>query len=110
MKTTACHSIATVLFCLLASQAEATDVLIAGLAPDARPAEAPRLDDYPKNAAWYRRALTGVSWPYPHSLRFLEDQGAWHTPFTVPGMTGPYDLRNWHLPVSEERGQGVARR
>lgn len=42
------------------------------------------------------RALTGVEPPYPASLRFLEDQGAWHTPFIHPGMTGPYDIRRWH--------------
>lgn len=42
------------------------------------------------------RALTGGEPPYPASLRFLEDQGAWHTPFTHPGMTGPYDIRRWH--------------
>ncbi|OYX43944.1 MAG: hypothetical protein B7Z02_07110 [Rhodobacterales bacterium 32-67-9] len=26
-------------------------------------------------------------------LKFLEDQGAWYTPFTRPGMTGPYKIR-----------------
>ena len=45
---------------------------------------------------WYQRALTGVAPPYPSSLRFLEDQGEWYTPFNHPGMTGPYDIRRWH--------------
>ncbi len=45
---------------------------------------------------WYREALTGVERPYPYSLKFLEDQGAWYTPFNRPGMTGRYDIRHWH--------------
>jgi len=34
--------------------------------------------------------------PYPSNFRFLEDQQAWYTPFTQPGMTGAYDIRGWH--------------
>lgn len=93
-----------------ASLAGAQDFYIAGLAPDVRPLGAPRLETYAKDADWYRRALTGVSMPYPHSLRFLEDQGAWYTPFIVPGMTGPYDIRNWRLPAAAGGRQGVDRR
>ena len=52
--------------------------------------------DYPKDGPWYAQALSGVVEPYPYSLRFLEDQGGWFTPFTKPGMTGPYDIRGWH--------------
>lgn len=81
----------------------AGDYPIAGLAPDVRPAGAPRVEAYVKDGAWYRQALHGVQPPYPASLRFLEDQGAWHTPFTVPGMTGPYDIRNWHRPAQAGR-------
>ena len=110
MKTAAIQFLAAILLALLAASVSAADAPIAGLAPDARPADAPRLAAYPKDAAWYQHALTGVSQSYPHSLRFLEDQGAWHTPFTVPGMTGPYDLRNWHLPAPAVGDQGVARR
>lgn len=98
------------LLCLLAGQAGAEALAVAGLAPDVRPVGAPRLETDAKGADWYRRALTGVSRPYPHSLRFLEDQGGWHTPFIVPGMTGPYDIRNWHLPAQAGGHQGVARR
>ncbi len=68
---------------------------VAGKAPDRRPDGAPVLKDYPKDAAWYGRALTGITTPYPYSLRFLEDQGAWYTPFIHPGMLPPYDLRGW---------------
>ena len=69
---------------------------IAGVDPSTRPAGAPVVTEYPKDGAWYQRALTGISQPYPSSLRFLEDQGAWFTPFIHPGMTGPYDIRGWH--------------
>ncbi len=51
-----------------------------------------------KGNAWYQQALTGISKPYPYSIRFLEDQGNWNTPFNRPGMTGRYDLRGWHNP------------
>ena len=76
---------------------------IAGLSPSVRPAGAPVIADFQRDQAWYQRALTGVEPPYPASLRFLEDQGAWFTPFNHPGMTGPYDLRQWHQ--SAEQGQ-----
>lgn len=69
---------------------------IAGTAPSHRPEGAPVITTYPKNGAWYDRALHGVDRPYPASLRWLVDQGAWFTPFTHPGMTPPYDIRGWH--------------
>ena len=69
---------------------------VAGLALWERPAGAPVITEMAKTADCYARALTGVEPPYPASLRFLEDQGAWHTPFIHPGMTGPYDIRHWH--------------
>jgi hypothetical protein len=71
---------------------------IVGLEPSVRPPWAPRITVVQKSDEWYRRALTGISTPYPPSLRFLEDQGAWWTPFTHPGMTAPYDIRDWHGP------------
>lgn len=80
---------------------------VAGVDPSRRPAGAPVLSATVKDAAWYRQALTGVFQPYPASLRFLEDQGAWYTPFSRPGMTGPYDLRNWHGSVSSGAGRSV---
>ncbi|MEW5787665.1 MAG: hypothetical protein AB1899_07410 [Pseudomonadota bacterium] len=83
---------------------------IAGEAPYRRPQDAPSVTAFTRDAAWYRQALTGVSRPYPASLRFLEDQGRWHTPFTRPGMTGPYDIRNWHQPAQADGNQDVARR
>ncbi|WP_448202525.1 hypothetical protein [Azospirillum sp. sgz302134] len=69
---------------------------VAGTAPSMRPADAPSLSAVAKDARWYQKALTGVDAPYPASLKFLDDQGGWYTPFSQPGMTGRYDLRNWH--------------
>lgn len=74
----------------------ATAYPIAGVSPDKRPDGAPVVAEYPKDAAWYNNALRGVDRPYPASFKFLEDQGAWYTPFTRPGMTGRYDIRHWH--------------
>lgn len=69
---------------------------IAGINPSTRPEGAPVVSEMKKDADWYARALAGVVAPYPASLQFLEDQGAWFNPFTRPGMPGPYDIRGWH--------------
>ncbi len=74
----------------------AQDILIAGVNPAERPAHAPEITTEAKDPQWHADALTGVSEPYPDSLRFLEAQGSWFTPFSHPGMTGPYDIRGWH--------------
>jgi len=68
---------------------------MAGVDPSQRPQGAPAITEVVRTNDWYERALTGVSQPYPASLRFLEDQGNWHTPFIHPGMPGRYDLRGW---------------
>jgi hypothetical protein len=83
------------------------ETFIAGVEPSRRPEGAPVQTTAAKDAAWYRQALTGVSHPYPASLRFLEDQGAWYTPFNRPGMTSPYDIRNWHGSASSGAGRSV---
>lgn len=74
---------------------------ISGVHPDRRPEGAPVVVGFEKPAAWYEQALHGVSEPYPYSLKFLEDQGAWFNPFIHPGMTGPYDIRHWHARVQK---------
>lgn len=71
---------------------------VAGTTPDRRPDGAPQINHYDKDAAWYGRALRGVVEPYPASLVWLDDQGAWYTPFTRPGMPGVYDIRGLHEP------------
>lgn len=69
---------------------------VAGTAPDRRPEGAPRLQSNDKSPQWYASALAGVDKPYPASLRFLDDQGGWYSPFTRPGMPGRYDIRGLH--------------
>jgi len=81
---------------LLVSTATTAGNPIAGVNPHQRPVGAPVISALQKDGAWYQRALTGISQPYPHSLRFLEDQGNWHTPFNRPGMPPPYDIRGWY--------------
>ncbi len=75
---------------------QAQDIFVSGIRPDERPAGAARVADEPHPRSWYVAALTGLAPPYPRSLYFLDVQGNWYTPFTVPGMTGPYDIRGWH--------------
>lgn len=83
--------------CTLGSLASvAAGYPIAGVEPYQRPVGAPVIQAVDKSGGWYSRALTGVSQPYPNSLRFLEDQGNWYTPFNRPGMRGRYDIRGWH--------------
>jgi hypothetical protein len=72
------------------------DVFIAGVDPSERPADAPVISETVKDPSWFAAALSGVEEPFPDSLGFLEDQGAWFNPFLRPGMTGPYDIRDWH--------------
>lgn len=90
------YLIAAALLC--AAPAFAEDVFIAGTEPSHRPTGAPEITQVTKDGTWYASALTGVSQPYPYSLRFLENQGHWFQPFIHPGMTGPYDIRGWHQP------------
>ena len=82
---------------------------VAGLQPDRRPV-APTVTDVVRTNEWYARAFTGIAQPYPWSLRFVNDQGNWNTPFMQPGMTGPYDLRGWHRQPAVSAGEGSARK
>lgn len=69
---------------------------VAGTRPDARPDGAPRMQAVARDAGWMARATAGVVEPHPSSLKFLNDQGNWYTPFDRPGMPGPYDIRRLH--------------
>jgi hypothetical protein len=80
----------------VAAWAPAEVTFIAGTTPYERPANAPRQIYFAKGAEWYCRAVTGIERPFPPSLRFLDDQEGWYSPFVVAGMTGPYDIRHWH--------------
>lgn len=87
-------TVAAILAVATSVSAHATE--IAGLHPDRRPASAPVITSYSKDSAWYAEALKGIEQPYPASLRFLEDQANWFTPFKHPGAEGPYDIRGWY--------------
>ena len=87
---------AIVLSAATGNVASEENLFIAGLHPAQRPENAPVITEVFKDQAWYAKALTGISWPYPNSLRFLDHQGNWYTPFNRPGMTGHYDIRGWH--------------
>ena len=78
-----------------APAASAEGPYIAGLAPYQRPAGAPVITEFSPSEGWRVQMLHGVAEPVPPHLG-VEDQGAWYTPFNHPGMTGPYDLRQWH--------------
>lgn len=90
------HLWGSILLLTAATTVNAGEYPIAGTAPWQRPAGAPQITAVHHTSDWYTHALHGVSRPYPYSLRFLEDQGNWHTPFNRPGMPRPYDIRGWH--------------
>lgn len=69
---------------------------VAGLAPFERPESAPVVTEFRPSPEWRTKALQGVSAPIPPTLKFLDDQGAWYSPFIQPGMPGRYDIRGWH--------------
>jgi hypothetical protein len=69
---------------------------ISGTQPFARPVGAPQITTVDRDQAWFQRAMHGISQPYPASLRWVNDQGSWYTPFIRPGMPPPYDIRGWH--------------
>ena len=82
--------------CTTYAFAQEASSFVAGTSPDVRPSYAPVITETIRDDNWYSQALTGVVAPYPPSLKFLEDQGNWYTPFIYPGMPGPYDIRNLH--------------
>lgn len=68
--------------------------VVGGVTPAHRPDGMPTVSSFEFDR---KQALHGVTKPYPPSIeRWLDDQGAWYTPFSHPGMTAPYDIRNWH--------------
>lgn len=69
---------------------------VAGTEPSQRRGDVPVITVFTPPAGWREQALHGVEQPYPASLSWLDDQGAWFNPFLRPGMTGPYDIRGWH--------------
>lgn len=74
-----------------------TEQFVAGTAPDRRPPSPPRISTFNRTSDWHAQAHAGIATPLP-PLSFLKDQGGWYTPFTRPGMPGPYDIRSRHSP------------
>ena len=100
----ACCVSALTLFPLAGAPAAcASDRFVAGSAPHQRPAGAPVLKAFAASAEWRKAALTGVAEPIPASLKFLDNQGAWYTPFDQRGMPGYYDLRAMHAPPAKTK-------
>ena len=90
---------ALILFATLSANSlasEESEYPVAGSEPSQRPQGAPVIERVKHDKQWYEEALTGVNQPYPRSLRFLDSQGNWYTPFNRPGMPAPYDLRGWY--------------
>lgn len=69
---------------------------VAGLAPYARPAGAPTIREFTVSSETLARWLHGIEGDRATGLGFLNNQGAWYTPFTHPGMPDYYDIRGWH--------------
>ena len=78
------------------AQEASRQLLVAGTTPDRRPEGAPVVRDTGFTMFGLATAMHGISEPYPPNLDFLNDQGAWYTPFARPGMTHPYDIRGLH--------------
>ena len=83
------------LFSLLTAAVVAENAPIAGLQPQARPLGAPLIQTFEPGPAWRAQALRGIGEP-PSGLNFLQDQGAWYTPFNRPNLLGKYDIRRLH--------------
>lgn len=69
---------------------------IAGLTPYERPAGAPVIKNISMTPEMRARATRGIAQPLPPGLGFLNDQGAWYTPFSRRGMPGYYDIRGMY--------------
>lgn len=83
------------LLCAVA-HAQTAPAPVAGLRPDQRPEQAPRVAEQPMPAEQVTRALLGVSQPHPGNVAVIASTGQWFVPLRHPGMTGPYDIRGWH--------------
>lgn len=86
-----------------------TEQFVAGTTPDRRPASPPRISTFNRTTDWNAQAHAGIATPLP-PLSFLKDQGAWYTPFTRPGMPGPYDIRSLHSPREAANAPAAARK
>jgi hypothetical protein len=87
----------TGIVCVASVAASAEPQVVGGLTPDRRPEGLPRVVATGFTEEGWKRALHGIAEPHPASIdKWLDDQGGWYTPFTLPGMAAPYDIRNLH--------------
>lgn len=89
---------------LLGTQAFSDENFISGLKPNQRPASAPRVTESPRLDA--KKVLHGIPGEIPESLqKTIDSQGGWFTPLIKPGMTGPYDIREYHSKSDVEKAE-----
>ena len=88
--------LAGLLATLSPAAAQTAGDFVAGVQPDRRPQNAPRVTQVEHDQAWRDRTRRGISQPYPPALEFIESHGHWYTPFDRPGMPGRYDIRTLH--------------
>jgi len=68
---------------------------IAGFRPYERPVGYPVVVRYEGLDRWKEQAVRGLGQPVV-GLKFMDDQGAWYTPFNRANLLGRYDLRGLH--------------
>lgn len=91
---------------VMAAAADAVARPVAGLEPALRPAGAPVVRQSARTPDQTAQSTLGIVTPLPAGLGFLKDQGAWYSPFSAPGMSGPYDLRQRRISSDGPRQAG----
>ena len=81
---------------LLCNSATAQTTYVAGLAPEHRPDEAPKVVSVETSEKEAEHRLFGIVRPIPGNLASIAASGRWFVPLRSPGMNAPYDLRGWH--------------
>lgn len=82
--------------CLVSAGAAFAQSTLSGLQPDRRPVNAPTLKEHTLSPEQLKGYLHGVTDPVPANVQDVAQTGNWFVPLRKPGMTGPYDIRNWH--------------
>lgn len=69
---------------------------VSGLQPDRRPQGFPVKGETAMEDKKAEAYLSGVSRPWPGNIEQIVRTGEWFVPLRHRGMTGPYDIRQWH--------------
>ena len=88
-------TLATSLLPGMFSAAYGAETYVAGFRPDMRPAGYPVVVRFEGLEGWKEQAVRGLGQPVV-GVKFLDDQGAWYTPFNRANLLGRYDLRGLH--------------